>query len=546
MPDLPAEDLMRTYGDQMTREQQDWLSDFMDRFDNQVDDTGPGRAREDALIREYDQWSRRNTLPAQRVPQGNLMPDNLDVTDLIRAHGDRMTPEQLNWLQNFTQRWDNEVDGSPAGQGIEARMIEEYDQWLSNNRLQPDPLANLFDDLEPDPTAVANRPGQQGLAENYNTFREAMLADIRDRNVDVDLIDANRLVESIREPQHISSPLYQLADVERQALADYVEQNGWEREFRAQDPLANLRQGEGAVVRLDQVPDERIYELATRYDVPPGMVRNILTEMSDPTFRPVLLQEQADDGVGRFETLPVTSRRGVVHMIDDLLAERDQAPAPQAPAQPGQPGPLALRDPVPRVVQVMAMQDLAREMSPTLNRQSQELANTYFNDNVIDGNDVTISALSGLIRNYRVGPHADAPNEVRELAARKLEALHTESMTDAEAIADALNEAFYDDAEGPEEARTMIRRDIRTLEQHGERAWEDLAGPMADDIPWSRNTQHHLIQYLRNLLELREGFAKGGLVKKKRKANKARTPSVVTRKSPELAEMQYRYGGMVC
>jgi hypothetical protein len=48
---------------------------------------------------------------------------------------------------------------------------------------------------------------------------------------------------------------------------------------------------------------------------------------------------------------------------------------------------LALRDPVPRVVQVMAMQDLAREMSPTLNRQSQELADTYFNDNVIDGND---------------------------------------------------------------------------------------------------------------------------------------------------------------
>jgi hypothetical protein len=69
---------------------------------------------------------------------------------------------------------------------------------------------------------------------------------------------------------------------------------------------------------------------------------------------------------------------------------------------------------------------------------------------------------------------------------------------------------------------------------------------MIEDYPWSRNLQHHLIQYLRNMLELREGFAKGGLVKKKRKANKAKTPSVVTRKSPELAEMQYRYGGMVC
>ena len=164
MPDLPAEDLMRTYGDQMTREQRDWLSDFMDRFDNQVDDTGPGRAREDALIREYDQWSRENRLQTQQAPQGNLMPDNMDVTDLLRAHGDRMTPEQRNWLQNFAQRWDNEVDGSPAGQGIEAQMIEQYDQWLSNNRLQPDPLANLFDDVgdwEPDNAHGANVPALQ-------------------------------------------------------------------------------------------------------------------------------------------------------------------------------------------------------------------------------------------------------------------------------------------------------------------------------------------------------------------------------------------------
>lgn len=451
MPDMPAEDLMLRHGDQMTQEQQAWLSDFMDRFDTQVDDTGPGRAREDALIREYEQWSRRNTLQV-----GDPMPDNMDVMELVQAHGDRMTPEQIGWLEDFSRRWDRDVDGTPAGQGIEAQMIEQYDQWLSNNRLQPDPLNNLFDDIgdfEPDPTAVANRPALQA-------------------------------------------------------------------------------------------PDERIYELATRYDVPPGMVRNILAEMNDPTFRPVLLQEQAEDGVGRFETLPVTSRRGVVHMIDDLLAESDQAPAPQAPAQPV--AQLAERTPVPREIQVMAMQDLVRDMSPAWNRQSQELADTYFNDNVIDGNDVTISALSGMLRNYRVGPHADAPFEVRELAARRLEGLHNQSMMDAEQISETINEAFYDDAEGPEEARTMIRRDIRLLEQNGERAWEDLVGPMIEDYPWSRNLQHHLIQYLRNLLELREGFAKGGLVKKKRKANKARTPSVVTRKSPELAEMQYRYGGMVC
>jgi hypothetical protein len=252
----------------------------------------------------------------------------------------------------------------------------------------------------------------------------------------------------------------------------------------------------------------------------------------------------------QFRVLDEDQINGLNAIIEEGLQQRRQgrrgqrALAQPEPAQPA--AQLAPREPVPRNLQTMAMQDLVRDMSPAWNRQSQELADTYFNDNVIDGNDVTISALSGMLRNYRVGPHAEAPFEVRELAARRLEGLHTQSMLDAEQIVETVNEAFYDDAEGPEEARTMIRRDIRLLEQNGEQAWEDLVGPMIEDYPWSRNLQHHVIQFLRNLLELRQGFAKGGLVKKKRKAKKARTPSVVSRRSPELAEMQYRYGGMVC
>ena len=390
----------------------------------------------------------------QRVPQGDLMPDNLDVTDLIRAHGDRMTPEQLNWLQNFTQRWDNEVDGSPAGQGIEAQMIEEYDRWLSNNRLQPDPLANLFDDLEPDPTAVANRP---------------------------------------------------------------------------------------ALPAPDGAP---IFALVNQYDIPPVTVREIQTRFASPDTTVASLSRMRDSArVGAentiFETLPQENREGAVRMITDEINRR----MAEAPAQPAIR--LAERTPVPREIQVMAMQDLVQGMTPAWNRQSQELADTYFNDNVIDGNDVTISALSGLIRNYRVGPHAEAPFEVRELAARRLEGLHTQSMLDAEQIVETINEAFYDDAEGPEEARTMIRRDIRLLEENGERAWEDLVGPMIEDYPWSSNLQYHLIQYLRNMLDLRQDFAKGGIVKKKRKAKKPTMALVVTRKNPGLAEMTYRYGGMV-
>jgi pyruvate/2-oxoglutarate dehydrogenase complex dihydrolipoamide acyltransferase (E2) component len=318
--------------------------------------------------------------------------------------------------------------------------------------------------------------------------------------------------------------------------------------------------GERAMYFLDDLIADRdqttnqspMFSLVHEYGLPPAMIRDLQSRFAIPDMTVANLSRLRDSArtgapLTIFEDLPPESREGAVRMITNEI-ERRMAEAPAQPAAlpaPTQPGPLALRDPVPRAVLTMSVPDLIADMSPALNRQAQEIADTYFNDNVIDGNNVTISALTNMVRNYRAGPHADSPNVVRELAARRLEQMNTESMMNAETIADTLNEVFYDDMEGPAEARERIQSDIRMLEQHGEGAWEDLVGPMAEDIPWSRTTQHHLIQYLRALLENRPDFAKGGLVKKKRKAKKPTMALVVTRKNPGLAEMAYRYGGMV-
>ena len=214
---------------------------------------------------------------------------------------------------------------------------------------------------------------------------------------------------------------------------------------------------------------------------------------------------------------------------------------------------MAQRDPVPRNLQTMATGDLINNMSQVWNSRAQTLAETYFNDNVIDGPNISIGSLTGMLRDYRIGPHAEAPAEVRELAARRLENLHTEAEGNAEQLADSLNEAFYTDLD-PQEAMAQIDRDISMLERNGELAWEDLVGPMAEDIPWNRNVQHHLLGYLRALADqyadLRraedpDGFAKGGMVKKKRRAKKDGMPLILTRKSPELTELAYQYGGIV-
>jgi len=393
------------------------------------------------------------------VNQGAPMPE-MSADELLAAHGDRMTQEQRDWLSDFSRRWEDDIANfQENGVTRQPRLEAEYNQWLAQNRLQPDPLANLFDDIEPDDTAAANNPMLQ-----YN-------------------------------------------------------------------------------------PQTR--ELALQYNIPPVTVREIQARFRDPEVTVAnlsMLRDNARAGVQGtiFENLPQEVRDGAARMITEEITRR--VPARQQPVEPA--AQVAERNPVPRNIQTMAIGNLVNDMSPAWRFQAQELADMYFNDNLIDGNNVTIGALTSMLRDYRVGPHADAPAEVRELAARKLEGLHTEAMQSAEQLADSLNEAFYVDMD-PEEAVDQITRDIRMIRENGENAWEDLVGPMAVDFPWNRNVQQHLIRYLQEIAnnygnQREQGYAKGGMVKKKRKAKKARAPMVVTRKSPELAEMQYRYGGIVC
>jgi len=315
-------------------------------------------------------------------------------------------------------------------------------------------------------------------------------------------------------------------------------------------PVGDWEPDPGAVANE---PD--VFTLARRYDIPPITVQEIQARFRHPDTTVVgltMLRDaaRAGDPWTVFQNLSQASRDGAANMVTDEIIRREQAtqlPAPVAPAQ--QPLQLAQREAVPREIQDMSFQDMMTTMEPRGIRQAEELAQLYFSENLIDDNNTTISALTNMVRNYRVGPHANANFDVRELAARMLEDLDVTATREAGQIGEALRDAIYSDMTA-EEAMRQADRDISTLERYGEEAWEDLIGPMAEEIPWNRNVEARLIENLRiiadDFREMRDnGQAKGGLVKKKRKANKARTSSVVTRRHPELAEMQYQYGGMV-
>ena len=414
----------------------------------------------------------RPATPDQARGQGLLVsiPEDLEARELLDGYSNRLRPEQIRWLEDWSGRFEEASGGARRMEDMDnpdaaMDLLDEYEGWRENNRMRPDPLENLFDDLEPEPNAVANQGAglpapRQALQVSPARQNELYRNYVDNFDADVEDLTTQEIADLIREDDNFVTP--NITQAERDVLASLVEEYGLRDNF-------------------DPVPVE-----------------------------------------------------------------------PQ-PAAPRQPVPLMQASPVPRQIQAMPDLVLFNGMTGAGLARARELANTYFNDNIVDGANLTIGALTGMLRNYSAGPHLDASYEVRELTARNLERMHAEAEGNAEQLADSLNEAFYMDMD-PQEAMSQIDRDISSLERNGELAWEDLVGPMAEDIPWNRNVQHHLLGYLRALAEryadMRraedpDGFAKGGMVKKKHMAKKDGMPLILTRKSPELTELAYQYGGMV-
>jgi hypothetical protein len=250
---------------------------------------------------------------------------------------------------------------------------------------------------------------------------------------------------------------------------------------------------------------------------------------------------RGDDDVG---TLNVTqAERDALATLVERHGLQDDFDPRQVEAAPQNRPQLAVSDAVPRNVQTMSALDLAQGLEIPQQRRAREIADAMFRDNAFDQN-TPIGTATNVLRSHAIGPAEGAGPLVREQAARNLEQMYTAAQQDADSIAQSLREAFYEDANGPEDAITQIERDIGMLRMRGEAAWEDLVGPMAEDMPWNPTLQAQLLENMETIRDqFREqlnGYAKGGRVKKARTA-----PLVATRRNPELAEMTYQYGGMV-
>jgi hypothetical protein len=563
----------------------DPLANLFDAITFEPDNTHPANnvALQQAPGQNYDPRDllmARRLLEIEREPDGTLRQNGIDSTLYALQTGQLdhplinhipAGPERAARLEPVMRAFIDEVASerqvSPERQNeLYRNYVDNFNRDMDEGRINeewsPDELAEFIrgDDDAGTPNitqaereALARLVEEHGLQDNFDPVARARneVAVPRQQRVeqpvtgrDRDLLTTfNELVnEAIAEGSFPDG----LANIDLVQLVRENEIGGLEELGHIdRTRLIELLERQQPPVPAGQIAAQNVYEMAGQYDMPPAMIRRIIAEESiDRLFE---LQNEAFTGVGQFETLPQSSRDGAVQLIRDLLNERGQQirnerqqAAPQLPAPQ-----VADTDRVPREVQEMTAQDLLRGLTYGEQRRAGDIARQMFNENAFGG-DTPISAATYMLRNYAEGLAEGAEPMMREQAARNLERMYAEAQHDAQSVAESLREVFYDDQEGPAQALDLVERDLNDLRRRGELVWEDILGPMAEDIQWSPTTGALLIENLERIRdEIRqrgddEGqFAKGGLVKK---------PEINLRRisgNPELVNAAYKYGGYV-
>jgi hypothetical protein len=185
--------------------------------------------------------------PQAIAVQGDPMP-NLDTSDLLAAYRDRLSPEQVNWLQDFAARFENEENPEAVGD-----LIDEYSRWRSMNRLahvegqRPDYMGMTFDAAQ----ELTRQMGQEAGDE----MRAAIRAITEGQGID----PANDTAQYIHQLRLAADDAARgTVEIAMSELADMIEgayMRDWEPE-EAAPPPAQLRAAD-----IDNLRNERVSQI---------------------------------------------------------------------------------------------------------------------------------------------------------------------------------------------------------------------------------------------------------------------------------------------
>jgi hypothetical protein len=263
--------------------------------------------------------------PRAIAVQGDRIPD-MDTTELLIEYRDRLTPEQVQWLENFDDRWNGQEGNTDVGQ---QGLVDEYERWRNANRLAPAP-EQAPDYLRMTHDAALELDRQMGVDagdEMRSVFRVITEGNGLDPVRDTDaFITALRGAAEVAARGSVETALNELAD---DMYTAYI--RDWEPEVGpAQQAPAQPFDFAGAVDRISNGIDANVGGdvggvIADRFDTITQRIAERTNPRLDPEGYALALRRAAD---------PALEHVAVLDALRDLATQIEESIAPPQQQQP--------------------------------------------------------------------------------------------------------------------------------------------------------------------------------------------------------------------
>ena len=516
------------------------------------------------------------TRPRAIAVQGDRMPD-MDTTELLLEYRDRLTPEQVQWLENFDDRWNGQEGSTDAGQ---QGLVDEFERWRSVNRLAPE-TAQRPDYLRMTHDAALDLSRQMGedagdeLRSAFRAITEGSGIDpVRDTDA---FITALRGAADVAARGSVETALNELADrMESEYMRD------WEPEEApaalAQQPFDFARLVDGIVDEVSQNANPGVgnrvetiaYRIAERVNPrvnPEGYaqaLRQVRTDTDHVAVGPALraladrIYMPAEEPAPRQprEADLANQRNDAMIQLENSLNDPELNPDDLRFLANGLSNPL---DQTANSPWIALSETERREYAQALRQRAnyiefnpEDLAQSLANEVNMSVPDMLeiIQALNESMLDHEVLYNLPLSERGRaaQRTALELEQIiqntqrarqqgraaepAAQNMRDAaEDLVNGLDDAYYADADSPRAAVRLIRQHLRALRRNGEMAYEQILGMASEAYEWSPELLAALEVELEALIERyqdRDDYANGGPVRGYQTGGSVKKPEVKT------------------
>lgn len=276
-----------------------------------------------ARVRRAAEQAQQPRAVAQR---GDPMPD-LETSDLLTLYRDRLSPEQVSWLQDFADRFERET--LPVA--VDS-LVEEFARWRANNRLAPEGRPDYLR-MTHDATMDLSRQ----MGEEAGNEMSAIIRRITERQLIDPTQNTEQFIAALRERAEYADR--GTVEIALNELADQMESEfmrDWEPEVTPTNAVQQPANRQEVAQAIRDMSAQRIENLREINMDLGNQMDTIVTDTAE-FYPPATVPHQFANSIrgagitAESETLR-TSLTALANAVDAIINAADQQRAAPAPA----------------------------------------------------------------------------------------------------------------------------------------------------------------------------------------------------------------------